>query len=232
MPAESSITANPSKLVSAQYRTDASGTLSVATAEWVGTATPMTLRWNLTIGTKTVPCDNCAFVTTGVKKVIKAVLAEKFKGSGITSVRGFDPSITGVGAFIGNGWAAEFIVGDPTNVDTAATGNGIRDWMLSCTGSTASTCRNVTNGIGELRWKNEAWSVADCKSALQNGGPRILMTDLSAKLKGASADVIALVRQRAALDRVTVASPTYRPTYSTSGTSRVLAGFASTGCAQ
>jgi len=232
MPAEASVAANAAKAVSSQYRTDASGTLTVATAEWVGSTTPMTLRWNLTVGSKTIPCDNCAFVTTGVKKMIKAVLAEKLKGTGITSVRGFDPSVTGVGAFSGNGWSAEFLVGDPASLDSAATGNSIRDWVLGCTGSTASTCRNVTNGIGELRWKNQVWSVADCKSALQNGGPRMLMTDLSTKLKGASTDVIALVRQRAALDRVSIALPLYRPTYTTSGTSRVLAGFASTGCAQ
>lgn len=232
LPAEASITANASKTVGTTYRTDASGTLTVASAEWVGTTTPMTLRWNLTVGTKTVPCDNCAFVTTGVKKVIKAVLAATLKGSGVTAVRGFDPSATAIGSYIGNGWGAEFVIGDPTNIDASATGNSIRDWALGCTGATASTCRNVTNGIGELRWKNEVWSVADCTSALQNGGPKLLVADLSSKLKGANADTVTLVRQRAALDRVAVALPLYRPVFATSGTARALTGFASTGCAQ
>ena len=232
LPAEASVTANAAKTVSTTYRTDSTGNLTVASAEWVGTTTPMTLRWNLTVGTKTIPCDNCAFVSTGVKKVIKAVLAATLKGSGITSVRGLDPTATAVGSYLGNGWGAEFIVGDPTSINAAATGNSIRDWVLGCTGSTASTCRNVTNGIGELRWKNEVWSVSDCISALQNGGPKLSVADLKSKLSGANADTVALVRQRAALDRVAVAAPLYRPVFATSGNARALTGFASTGCAQ
>ena len=232
LPAEASITTNAAKAVSATYRTDSSGTLTVASAEWVGTSSPMTLRWNLTVGSKTVPCDNCAFVSTATKKVIKSVLAAKLDGSGVTAVRGFDPAATGVGSFLGNGWAAEFVVGDPTSVDAAATGNSIRDLVLGCTGATASTCFNVTSGIAELRWKNQVWATSDCASALQNGGPKLSVADLSTKLKGANADTITLVRQRASLDRVAVATPPYRPVFATSGTSRALTGFASTGCAQ
>ena len=232
LPAEASVTTNAAKTVSTTYRTDSTGNLTVASAEWVGTATPMTLRWNLTVGTKTVPCDNCAFVSTGVKKIIKAVLAASVKGSGISSVRGLDPTATAIGSYLGNGWAAEFVVGDPTSVDTAATGNSIRDWALGCTGSAASTCRNVINGFGELRWKNEVWSTADCISALQNGGPKLLVADLKSKLSGANADTVALIRQRASLDRVTIAAPLYRPVFATSGNARALTGFASTGCAQ
>lgn len=232
LPAEASVTTNSARAVSNTYKTDASGTLTVASAEWVGTTTPMTLRWNLTVGGKTVPCDNCAFVSTATKKVIKSVLAAKLDGSGVTAVRGFDPAATGVGAFLGNGWGAEFIVGDPTNIDAAATGNSIRDLVLGCTGSTASTCFNVTSGIAELRWKNQVWATADCVSALQNGGPKLSVADLSSKLKGANADTTTLIRQRASLDRVAVALPQYRPVFATSGTARALTGFASTGCAQ
>jgi hypothetical protein len=232
LPAEASVTGNAARTVSTTYRTDASGTLTVASAEWVGTTTPMTLRWNLTVGSKTVPCDNCAFVSTGVKKAIKAVLAAKLDGSGITSVRGYDPAAVGVGSFLGNGWGAEFVVGDPTNVDAAATGNSMRDLVLGCTGATASTCFNVTSGIAELRWKNQVWSTADCVSALQNGGPKLSVADLSSKLKGANADTTALIRQRASLDRVAIALPQYRPVFATTGTARALTGFASTGCAQ
>ena len=232
LPAEASTTSNAARAVSNTYKTDSSGTLAVASAEWVGTSTPMTLRWNLTVGTKTIPCDNCAFVSTATKKVIKAVLAAKLDGSGVTAVRGFDPAATGIGSFLGNGWGAEFIVGDPTNVDAAATGNSIRDLVLGCTGATASTCFNVTSGVAELRWKNQVWATADCVSALQNGGPKLSVADLSSKLKGANADTVTLVRQRASLDRVAVALPQYRPVFATSGTARALTGFASTGCAQ
>jgi hypothetical protein len=232
LPVEASLVSNASKTVSTTYRTDSSGTLNVASAEWMGATTPMTLRWNLTVGTKTIPCDNCAFVSTGVKKIIKAVLAAGLKGSGVSSVRGYDPSVTAIGSYMGNGWAAEFVVGDPVSVDAAATGNSIRDWALGCTGSTASTCRNVINGFGELRWKNEVWSTSDCVSALQNGGPKLLVSDLRSKLSGANTDTVALIRQRASLDRVTIAAPLYRPVFAASGNTRALTGFASTGCAQ
>ncbi len=232
LPAEASLVTNAARAVSTTYKTDASGTLAVASAEWVGATTPMTLRWNLTVGTKTVPCDNCAFVSTATKKVIKSVLAAKLDGSGVTAVRGFDPAAAGIGSYLGNGWGAEFIVGDPTSIDAAATGNSIRDLVLGCTGATASTCFNVTSGIAELRWKNQVWATSDCVSALQNGGPKLSVADLSSKLKGANADTVTLIRQRASLDRVAVALPQYRPVFATTGTARALTGFASTGCAQ
>jgi hypothetical protein len=232
LPAEASATANAAKTVSAALRTDAAGVLSVTAAEWVGTTTPMTLRWTVSAGGKNFACDNCAFVSTKAKQLVKSLLETKFDGSGIVSVRGLDPTATAVGAFAGNGWGIDVVVGDPGNIDAANTGNSIRDWVLGCTGSTASTCRNVTAGIGELKWKNQVWSVSDCISALRNGGPRQLLADVAKALQGADAGTTALVRQRAALDRVSIALPAYRPVFATSGSSRTLTGFASTGCAQ
>ena len=159
-------------------------------------------------------------------------MAAKFAGSGITSVRGFDPTVTGAGQYLGNGWGFEVLIGDSASAEAQKTGNAIRDWVLGCTGDTASTCRNVDLGVGELRWKNQIWSVADCTSALQNGGPRMLLADVSKLLKGASAETATLVRQRAAIDRVVVAVPVYRPVFASSGDARALTGFASTGCAK
>lgn len=228
LPAEASATTNAAKTVSAQYATDAAGILSVTKAEWVGTSTPMTLRW--TVGG--IACDNCAFLSAGSKKIVKSLLALKVDGSGIKSMRGVDPAATGLGQFAGNGWSVEAIVGDPGSVATAAAGNSILNWALACSGGTASTCRNVDLGIGELRWKNEIWTVADCTSALQNGGPRMLIADVKSQLKGASAEAAALVRQRAALDRVVLSAPLYRPVFATSGNTKTLTGFASTGCAK
>ena len=75
------------------------------------------------------------------------------------------------------------------------------------------------------------WSTSDCVSALRNGGPRQLIDGVAAALKGATAETAALIRQRAALDRVVVGLPAYRPVFSSSGTTRTLTGFASTGCA-
>lgn len=228
LPAEASITANAVKAVSAGLRTDADGVLAVSAAEWVGSATPLTLRW--TVAGKA--CDNCAFLSVSAKKVVKALLAANFAGSGITSVRGFDPTVVGVGQYQGNGWGFEVLIGDSASAAAQRTGNAVRDWVLGCTGDTASTCRNVELGIGELRWKNQVWSVADCTSALQNGGPRMLLADVSKLLKGASAETAGLVRQRAAIDRVVVAVPSYRPVFASSGDARALTGFASTGCAK
>lgn len=228
LPAEASITTNAAKTVGTALRTDADGVLTVTAAEWVGTATPMTLRW--TVAGKT--CDNCAFLSPSTKKVVRALLTATLAGSGIAAIRGFDPTANGVGQYQGDGWAFEVLIGDSTSASAQRTGNAIRDWALGCSGDTAATCRNVELGIGELRWKNQVWSVADCTSALQNGGPRMLLADVSTLLKGATAETAALVRQRAAIDRVVVAVPTYRPVFASSGDTRALTGFASTGCAK
>ena len=226
LPTEASLTANAAKAVGASYRTDA--VLNVTAAEWIGSATPLTLRW--TVSGK--PCDNCAFLSASAKKVVKALLAANLAGSGITGVRGLDPTAVGVGQYQGNGWGFEVLIGDPASAEAQKTGNAIRDWVLNCSGDTASTCRNVDLGIGELRWKNQIWSVADCTSALQNGGPKILLADATKLLKGANAETASLVRQRAAIDRVAIATPSYRPVFASSGDARALTGFASTGCAK
>ncbi len=230
LPQEASVTTNAARAVSATWNTDSAAVLTVTKAEWVGTTTPMTLRWTISTAAGALQCDNCAFVTTKAKRIIKEVTAQKLKGSGITSIRGLDPTYSEVGAFIGNGWGVEFLVGDQGN-DSAATGNAIRDLLLSCSGDTASSCKSISLGVAELKWKNIIWSTSDCVSALRNGGPRQFLDDLTTSLTGASAETAALVKQRGALDRVAVATPAYRPVFTTTGTTRTLTGFASTGCA-
>ena len=229
LPAEASLTSNASRAVSASLSTDS--VLTVTNAAWVGTTTPMTLRWTIsTTSSGSLACDNCAFLTTRAKTIIKEVTSQTLKGSGIKSIRGLDPTSSQVGAFLGNGWGAEFILGEQNN-DSAATGNAIRDFLLSCTGTTASTCKNVSLKVAELKWKNTLWSTSDCISALRNGGPSQFIDGITAALTGANADTAALIRSQAALDRVAVATPAYRPVFNTSGTTRTLTGFASTGCA-
>ena len=230
LPQEASVTTNAARAVSATWNTDSAAVLTVTKAEWVGTTTPMTLRWTISTAAGALQCDNCAFVTTKAKRIIKEVTAQKLKGSGITSIRGLDPTNSEVGAFIGNGWGVEFLVGDQGN-DSAATGNAIRDLLLSCSGDTASSCKSVSLGVAELKWKNIIWSTSDCVSALRNGGPRQFLDDVTSSLKSASAETAALVKQRGALDRVAVATPAYRPVFTTTGTTRTITGFASTGCA-
>ena len=229
LPAEASLATNASRAVSASLSTDS--VLTVTNAEWVGTTTPMTLRWTIsTTSSGSLVCDNCAFLTTRAKTIIKEVTSQTLKGSGIKSIRGLDPTSSRVGAFLGNGWGAEFILADQSN-DSAATGNAIRDFLLSCTGTTASTCKNVALKVAELKWKNTLWSTSDCISALRNGGPSQFIDGITTALTGANADTAAFIRSQAALDRVAVATPAYRPVFNTSGTTRTLTGFASTGCA-
>ena len=229
LPAEASLATNAARAVSAAWNTDS--VLTVTKAEWVGTTTPMTLRWTIsTTSAGSLACDNCAFITSKAKSIIKEVTSQTLKGSGIKSIRGLDPTSPQVGAYLGNGWGVEFILGEQTN-DSAATGNAIRDFLLSCSGTTASTCKNVTLKVAELKWKNTLWSTSDCVSALRNGGPSQLIDGIATALTGASAETAALIRARAALDRVAVATPAYRPVFNTSGTTRTLTGFASTGCA-
>jgi len=229
LPAEASLTSNAARAVSAAWNTDS--VLTVTKAEWVGTTTPMTLRWTIsTTSSGSLVCDNCAFITAKAKSIIKEVTSQTLKGSGIKSIRGLDPTAPQVGAFLGNGWGVEFLLGEQTN-DSAATGNAIRDFLLSCSGTTASTCKNVSLKVAELKWKNTLWSTSDCISALRNGGPSQLIDGIATALTGASAETAALIRARAALDRVAVATPAYRPVFNTSGTTRTLTGFASTGCA-
>ena len=229
LPAEASLTSNAARAVSAAWNTDS--VLTVTKAEWVGTTTPMTLRWTIsTTSSGSLVCDNCAFITAKAKSIIKEVTSQTLKGSGIKSIRGLDPTSPQVGAYLGNGWGVEFILGEQTN-DSAATGNAIRDFLLSCSGTTASTCKNVSLKVAELKWKNTLWSTSDCISALRNGGPSQLIDGIATALTGANADTAALIRARAALDRVAVATPAYRPVFNTSGTTRTLTGFASTGCA-
>ena len=231
LPAEASLTGNASRAVSATWNTDSAGVLTVTNAAWVGTTTPMTLRWTIsTTSAGSLVCDNCAFITAKAKSIIKEVTSQTLKGSGIKSIRGLDPTSSRVGAFQGNGWGVEFILADQTN-DSAATGNAIRDFLLSCTGTTASTCKNVSLKVAELKWKNTLWATSDCISALRNGGPSQFINGLTTALNGANADTAALIRSQAALDRVAVATPVYRPVFNTSGTTRTLTGFASTGCA-
>lgn len=228
LPAESLTANNAAKAVGSSLATDAAGILTVSAAQWVGDTSPMVLRW--TVGG--IPCDNCAFLSPSAKKIVKSLLAASLVGSGIKSIRGLDPTATALGQFLGNGWGFEALIGDSTNSDATKTGNAIRDWALGCTGGTASTCKNVDLGIGELRWKNQIWSVADCTSALQNGGPKILFNDLSKALKGADVATANFLRQRGAIDRVVIATPAYRPVFTGSGDARALTGFASTGCAK
>ena len=198
---------------------DADGILTVAGSSWRAGDGPRQLVWTLSIRGRTVECFNCAYVTAPTKRVISAVLGSSV-GDAVTSVVGFDPSAA-AGDYRSNGWAAEFVVG--TGADAPIAGDAIQRWVLECPGG---SCRSVQLKIAEMRWSNHLWSVHDCSTALKLGGP----SELSefATPDGAS---VATLRE-AALDRVVLSSPHYRPVLIADGSARTIGGYAQTGCGQ
>lgn len=229
MTSEANLAVNTTRTVGNSLKTDSSNNLTVTAAEWIDSS-PMTLKWTVRAGTRSIACNNCAFLTAHTKKALAALLASD-AAVGIASVQGVRPTQIGPGEFIGHGWAFEAVLSAPTVHDQIRNGNAIREWVLNCTGTTASTCRNTKLGISQMHWRNSYWSVADCTSALINGGPRRLHHDYASRASSATADVKARLKISAAVDRVLIALPIYRPIFASSGSARSLTGYASTGCA-
>lgn len=229
MTSEANLAVNTSRTVSNALKTDSTGGINVTAAEWINSS-PMTLKWTVKAGSRSVACNNCAFLTTHTKKALAALLASDVAG-GIASIQGVRPHHVGPGEYIGHGWAFEVVVNASTVHEQIRNGVAIREWVTNCTGTTASTCRNTKLGIAQLHWRNSYWSVADCKSALVNGGPRRLHHDYAARASSGNADLQARLKINAAIDRVYIALPLYRPMFETSGSARSLTGYASTGCA-
>lgn len=229
MTSEANLATNASRTVSNSLKTDSTGNLTVTAAEWIDSS-PMTLKWTVKAGTRSIACNNCAFLTTHTKKALAALLGSDV-AAGIASIQGVRPTQVGPGEFIGHGWAFEAVVNAPTVHEQIRNGVAIREWVTNCTGTTASTCRNTKLGIAQLHWRNSYWSVADCTSALVNGGPRRLHHDYAARASAANAELKARLKIAAAIDRVYIALPIYRPIFATTGSARSLTGYASTGCA-
>lgn len=194
------------------------GVLNVSSASWVAADGPRQLVWTLTYRGRQVTCTNCAFVSQSTKQMIAAVLGDAV-GDGVQSVVGFDPSAL-AGDYRSNGWAAEFVVG--TDINSSIAGDGLQRWVLECPGG---TCRSQSLKVAEMRWGNRMWSVADCGTPLWRGGP----TDIgeTSVLEGASASAT----REAALDRVLLAGPHFRPVIATGQGSGSVNGYVATGCA-
>lgn len=229
MTSEASLAVNASRTVSSALRADSTGNITVIGAEWID-ASPMTLKWTVKAGSRSIACNNCAFLTAHTKKALAALLASDV-AAGIASIQGVRPTQVGHGEFIGHGWAFEAVVNAPTVHEQIRNGVAIREWVTNCTGTTASTCRNTKLGISQLHWRNSYWSVADCTSALVNGGPRRLHHDYASRASAASAELKVRLKIAAAIDRVYIALPLYRPIFASTGSARSLTGYASTGCA-
>jgi hypothetical protein len=176
-----------------------------------------TLQWNLTSGSRTVQCTNCAYLSKSMKKIVKEVLAGSV-GTWVASINGYDPSITAPADNRGLGWAAEFLVSSP------AGGNAIADWILKC--SSASSCRSNTLKVSEMLWSNRYWGIeTSCTEKLKDHGPT--MAYPSADMS--TSDQIE--RREFAIDRVRLGAAEYLPAYERSGDVRRLIGWRETGCA-
>jgi hypothetical protein len=197
---------------------DAAGILDVSAAAWVATGGPRQLVWTLSYRGRQIPCTNCAFLTASVKGIIAAVLDDPV-GDGVRSVFGFDPGAL-EGDYISNGWAAEFVVG--TDANSPVFGDAIQRWVLECVGD---DCRSQSLKIAEMRWGNGLWSVVNCATPLWRGGPTSLSG--TSVIDGATEAEI----RDAALDRVRLAAPHYRPIVVTDEGSGSISGYVSTGCA-
>lgn len=202
--------------VSTSLQSDADGILTVTAAAWGGGAGVRSLDWTISVGSRSVQCANCAFLSDPVRRIVKEVLSGS-AGRNVVSVRGFDPSVTAPGDPRGLGWAAEFLV-----ADTSA-GNAVVDWVLEC--PTTTSCRSSAINAGEMLWRNQFWGIeASCDESLASRGP----TEAYPNANLSTTDPI---EQRAyALDRVMIAAPEYVGVYESSGGVRRLAGWRETGC--
>lgn len=205
-------------VVPVSLESDTEGILTVVSSSWRVGDGPRLLVWSLSVRGRTVDCINCAFVAGSTKRVIAAVLGNSV-GDAVTSVVGFDPSAA-VGDYRSNGWSAEFVVG--TGTDAPIAGDAIERWILECPDG---SCRSQQLKVAEMRWANRLWSVNDCATALKFGGPAELSD--TAVADGATAATL----RESALDRVVLSSPHYRPVLVADGDSRIIGGYAGTGCA-
>ena len=152
-----------------------------------------------------------------MKKIVKEVLAGS-AGTWVSSINGYDPSITATADNRGLGWAAEFLV------SSSAGGNALVDWMLKCT--SASSCRSTTLKASELLWLNRYWGIEkSCSEKLVDRGP----TAAYPSANMSTSDPIE--KREFAIDRVRIGAAEYVPAYERSGDVRRLIGWRETGCA-
>lgn len=203
--------ANPDRQVPAELATDQTSNLSVASAELRDGNGVYELVWILDNG---VPCVNCAFVETRVRAIIAAVMAQPF-ASGISEVRGADPSRRAAADYAGRGWQADFVMASPE------AGDQLYAFITSCEGE---SCRSGDLKVGEVIWQNKVVQSAACGNDLgavvPNDAFPVSIDEIPA---GSAAD--------AGLDRVIVASPSFRPVLRADGDGFVVAGWNETGCA-
>ena len=203
--------ANPGREIPADLATDNSEALEVASAELRDANGVYELVWNLANG---VSCVNCAFVEPRVRSIIAAVMEQPFAES-VSEVRGADPSRLAAADYAGRGWQAEFVV------TSKEVGDQIVAFVTSCG---EEECRSGDLRIAEVIWQNKVLESKAC-------GADLATVQASDAYPLAVDQIPADAAADAGIDRVIIASPSYRPVLEANGSSFVVAGWNETGCA-
>jgi hypothetical protein len=201
---------NTTSAVPAELKTDADDILTVKSATFVDGEGPYVLNWKLKNGDSNISCLNCALLDARVKRIIAAVLASG-SADGIDKIVGVEPARTLAGDYSGNGWQAEFVVG--ASAKSVQAGEKITTWLLE---------NSVDNKVLSVLWQNLLYSSSECGNKLLDVPPVEAYPNAIPTTESAQRD--------AAMDRVTVASPTYIPQFEDRDGAQFLTGWKTTSC--
>lgn len=201
---------NTSRKVPDFLSSDPDGLLDVEESVMSDGTGPYDIVWRIARGGGQVDCVNCAMLDARLKSIIASVL-ESPAGEGVESVIGVDTARTLAGDYAGNGWQAEFVVGD--GAEGVASGEKVASWLLA---------NSAEGRILSVTWQNLLRAASKCGTDLSAVAP----VEAYNSDPGSSA----AARRDAALDRVVVASPAYSPVFEDRDGAVVLQGWRATSC--
>ncbi len=201
---------NPDKKVPKNLQTDSDDILKVASSKMVEGSGPYSIVWNLEVGDETVECVNCAMLDARVKKIVKAVIDAGLI-DGVSEIFGVDPARTIAGDYSGNGWQVEFVVGSSAKGQQA--GEKIATWILQ---------NSLEQRVFSVMWQNKIYTSGACEASLMDVAPVEMYPSSIPNNSSAQRD--------AAMDRVSVASPSYAPQFENREGAQFLSGWKATSC--
>jgi hypothetical protein len=210
LPSDFDPSVNTNSEVPEDLKTDADDILTVKSASFIDGEGPYVLDWKLKNGDVTVSCFNCALLDQRVKKIIAAVLASG-TANNIEKIIGVEPARTLAGDYAGNGWQAEFVVGN--SAKSIQAGEKITAWLLE---------NSSDNKVVSVLWQNMLYSGSGCGKELLKVSPVEAYPTAIPATSAAQRD--------AAMDRVTVASPSYIPQFEDRDGAQFLTGWKATSC--
>jgi hypothetical protein len=201
---------NEKREVPKDMQEDPDGVLTVKSASFVDGEGPYVLDWKIKNGDSNISCLNCVMLDVRVKKIIAAVIASG-TGDSIEKIQGVDPARTVAGDYSGNGWQAEFIVGNSAKGVQA--GEKISTWLLE---------NSSDNKVMSVMWRNMLYSQNECGKKLIDASP------VEAYSSAIPAD--AQAQANAAMDRVIATSPSYIPQFEDRDGAQFVTGWKATSC--